>query len=58
MTGVNEMPEQREEKTVLEIMEEVAVEICNNYCRFPFLVEDEEELYAKHCDKCPINKLF
>lgn len=58
MTGVNEMPEQREEKTVLEIMEDAASEFCEDYCRFPFMVEDEEELYSEHCDKCPINKLF
>lgn len=58
MTGVNEMPEQREEKRVSDIMKEVAEEFCNGYCRFPFLVEDEEELYSKHCEKCPINKLF
>jgi len=47
-----------EGKTAYEIMEEVAEEFCNEYCRFPFLVEDEDELYSKHCEKCPINKLF
>ena len=48
-----------EEKTVSKIMEEVIEEICDKYCKFPTIYEgkDEDELYDKHCDKCPLNRL-
>lgn len=30
--------------------------ICDDYCKFPRLIRDDEEL-ASRCDKCPLNQL-
>lgn len=50
--------EQKSEKSlsVSGIIEEVVCEICNEYCRFPFEIEGEDELLKK-CEDCPLNRL-
>jgi hypothetical protein len=50
--------EQKSEKSlsVSDIIEEVVCEICNEYCRFPFEIEDEDELLKK-CENCSLNRL-
>ena len=45
------------EKTVNEIIEEVKCEICDKYCRYPFEIEDEEELLKFYCENCPLGRL-
>lgn len=52
-------------RTVTEMLDEVANEICSKYCRFPEIsrgeVEDldlaDDHLYDTYCTKCPLNKL-
>lgn len=51
--------------TVVEQIEEIGAEICNNYCKYPcqpvpkgksedWLFEDEDS----PCRSCPLNKLY
>lgn len=46
-------------KTVTDILEEVKQEMCDGYCKYPTIVNDREELFAKDgpCMECPLNKL-
>lgn len=49
-----------QKKTVSEIIDEVRLEICDNYCKYMDSVvsdEDYEEVILKHCDDCPLNRL-
>ncbi len=43
------------------IIEEVKIEICDNYCRYTKEWDEEKEgieLYASEiCEKCPLNRL-
>ena len=51
--------------TVMNLLIEVADEICDRYCKYPEICEaerkdpDEAEdlLYEKYCASCPLNKL-
>lgn len=45
------------EKTVMQQIEEIMSETCDNYCRFPIEAADEDELEL-HCDKCPLVNLL
>ena len=46
-------------KTVTDILEEVKQEICDDYCKYPTIVNDREDLFADDspCMECPLNKL-
>lgn len=59
-------PAKEEKKvTVMNLLIEVADEICENYCKYPAVCEAErkdpdeaeELLYDKYCANCPMNKL-
>lgn len=41
---------------VEEIIEEVSVKICDDYCKYPNMCRKEDDL-LKICDECPLNKL-
>ena len=47
--------------TVSEIIEEIKVAMCNDYCRFPNEFDEEKEgceLYESEiCGNCPLNRL-
>ena len=47
-------------KSVCDVLMEVVEEMCDKYCKFPdmYTGNDEDELYEKHCDNCPMNKLI
>lgn len=53
------------EKTVPEMLSDIADAICNDYCKFPdqvrSLVKDiddaENTLMATYCDGCPLQRL-
>ena len=57
----------KEEKkvTVMNLLIEVADEICDKYCKYPAICEAErkepdeaeELLYDTYCANCPLNKL-
>lgn len=46
-------------KTVTDILEEVKQEMCDGYCKYPTIVNDREDLFAKDgpCMECLLNKL-
>ena len=52
-----------EPKTVVGLLNKVAAEICNDYCRWPWIYrdpdgeEDEGKMYEEKCSKCPLNIL-
>ena len=59
-------PAKEEKKvTVMNLLIEVADEICDKYCKYPEICEverkdpDEAEdlLYGTYCANCPMNKL-
>lgn len=41
---------------LLERLEEVKTEMCDEYCKYPHTCETEEELYAI-CEECPLDNL-
>ena len=45
-------------KSVNEILTEVCAEICDKYCKFPELCDDEDELIEGHCEDCPLCELI
>ena len=47
--------EEPEQKSVIDIMDEVMEDICEKYCKYPNYLS-EEELNAK-CDECPFERL-
>ena len=51
--------EHEKSKTVTDILEEIKQEMCDGYCKYPTIVNDREELFAKDgpCMECPLNKL-
>ena len=53
------------EKTVSEMIQEIADKICNDYCKYPETVRSQmkdidlanDMLVKSYCDKCPLNRL-
>lgn len=42
--------------TVVGILNDIATEICEHYCRYEAEAENDEEL-MEHCWECPLNRL-
>lgn len=51
--------DKKEPKTVTDILEEIKQEMCDDYCKYPTLVDDREDLFADDspCMKCPLTRL-
>lgn len=51
----------QKEKTIPQILEEVASEICDHYCKYPDIWDEEKEgvtlIDSGICENCPLNKL-
>ena len=43
-------------KTITGMLEEIAAEICDDYCKYPNEVASQEEL-NKICAKCPLERI-
>ena len=43
-------------QTIPEIVEEVKIAMCDQYCKYPNEIKDDEELY-EICIGCPLCKL-
>lgn len=58
LTGVVKEDHERV-KTVTDILEEVKQEMCDDYCKYPTIVNDREDLFADNspCTECPLTKL-
>ncbi len=44
-------------QTVTALLEEIANDFCDHYCKFPTQYDDEDELMEQRCEKCPLNKI-
>ena len=48
-------------QAVTKIIEEVAEEMCTNYCKWPDLWDEEKEgmelCESDYCKECPLNRL-
>ena len=42
--------------TIIQQLEAIAGEICDNYCKWPELYDDMDELCSEHCDECPLTQ--
>lgn len=49
--------EDTKKPTLSDIIEEVETEFFNEYCRFPFEIEDEDTLIDTKCANCPIQRM-
>lgn len=51
--------EHEKSKTVTDILEEIKQEMCDEYCKYPTLVDNIEDLFADDspCMKCPLTRL-
>ena len=49
------------QKMVTEQIEEIKDDICNNYCKWPYVWDEEKEgcelSESEHCQNCPLNRL-
>lgn len=50
--------ESEKQQTVSEIIEQVAAEICDQYCRYPDMYRGCEDIIDFYCSDCPLNRLF
>ena len=57
MDCINYKNRNAEEMTVPQLLDKIAGEVCDKYCKFPDQAKDEDELFKNHCDKCPMLKL-
>ena len=49
-----------ENKTIPQLLESIAEDICNNYCRYPLEWDEEkngELADSEVCANCPLNRL-
>ena len=47
-------------KTITDILDQMATEFCDNYCKWPEKytiegIEHSARLYDEHCGDCPLN---
>ena len=47
---------EQENKTAMQIIEDVKEQMCDDYCRYPRELRDEDDLMDV-CTCCPMNKL-
>ena len=50
-----------ETKTIIAQIEEIKYDICNHYCKYPDIYDEEVEgcdlSESDHCRNCPLNRL-
>ena len=50
-----------EQMSITEIIEDVKADICNNYCKYPHIFDEESEDYdlseSDICGNCPLGRL-
>lgn len=53
--------EQNEQQTIPQIIEEVKCAICNDYCKYPHIWDEEKEgcelIDSDICTNCPLGRL-
>lgn len=52
---------QKETKTLIEIVEQIKADMCDNYCKWPSLYKGDENAFDRlldeRCAHCPLNRL-
>lgn len=44
--------------TVMELLEDIASQMCDNYCKYPEQFQgDPDEMFEEVCSKCPMTRL-
>lgn len=45
-----------ENKTIPQLLEDIASEICDHYCKYPeqYQGDKQDDLFNEHCDNCPL----
>lgn len=56
MDSVTRCPTKRTQ-TVRSMIEDVIMEICEEYCKYPIEYADFDEMLEKQCEDCPLNRL-
>lgn len=50
-----------ENESIPKLLQNIAEAMCNNYCKWPDLWDEEAEgmelMDSEHCTNCPLNKL-
>ena len=47
-----------QEKTVTDIFEDIKTEMCDKFCRYPYMEwSDDEEMMRTVCEECPLMRL-
>ena len=50
-----------EDKTISQMLSEIIDQMCNNYCKYPDLWDEEAEgielMDSEHCRNCPLNRI-
>jgi hypothetical protein len=47
-------------ETIAQQLEKIAEEMCNKYCHYPYIWDEEtdgELSESEHCANCPLNRL-
>lgn len=39
------------------LLEEIVNDFCDNYCKYPLVYTDEDEMMEERCEHCPLNKI-
>lgn len=42
---------------IIQELQEIVAEICDHYCRYPYMLEDQERLDGI-CKGCPLNRIW
>lgn len=45
-------------KTIKEQIDDIASDICDNYCKYRAETFDDEDLQNEHCNNCPLVNLL
>lgn len=41
-----------------DCLEEIVSQMCDYYCKWPYVCQSSERLNDVHCERCPLNKLL
>ena len=53
--------EEKETRTIVQQLDDIAREICDKYCKWPEQWDEEREgveIYVGPCKDCPLNRLL
>lgn len=57
MDSVTRCQNRKAKQKVVSVIEDVIMEICEEYCKYPIEYADFDEMLEKQCEDCPLNRL-